>query len=219
VKLLKNIKEIFSRTNMGIKKIGIMGGTFDPIHNGHLVVANEVLNIYNLDKIIFIPAGNPPHKKGPRASSQDRFFMAGIATLSNEKFEVSDIEIKKAEKSYTLNTLRELKAVYPETEIYFITGSDAIVELQTWHEPEELLKLCRFIAVLRPGSDKYEVLRKIEEIKKNCGGTIDLLSLPMLQISSTDIREIFREGRSAKYLLPEAVELYIIKNNLYAEKS
>ncbi len=197
------------------KRVGIMGGTFDPIHLGHLVVANEVLNIYNLDKIIFVPAGNPPHKIGMSDSSGDRFFMTNLATLSNNKFMVSDFEIKNLGKSYTLNTLQEFHSIYLNTEFYFITGTDAIIDLPKWYEPKELLKLCKFIAVSRPGLKKKYLELKINEIKNELNADIEVLNVPMLQISSTDIRERFANGISAKYLLPECVEQYIIKNNLY----
>lgn len=198
-----------------MKKVGIMGGTFDPIHLGHLVVANEVLNIYKLDEIIFVPAGNPPHKIGTRAGSRDRYLMTVLATMSNNKFIVSDIEIKKTDKCYSLDTLKEFHSIYSDTEFYFITGTDAVTDLPNWHEPKELLKLCKFIAVSRPGMDKENVESKIEEIKKDLNGHIELLQVPMLQISSTEIRERFKKGISAKYLLPESVEQYITKNNLY----
>jgi len=201
------------------RKVGIMGGTFDPIHLGHLVVANEVLNIYNLDEIIFIPAGNPPHKKGMGASSWDRYLMATMAVLSNDKFTVSDMEIKNPAKSYTLNTLRELTNKYLDTEFYFITGTDAVIDLPNWHEPEKLLNLCKFIAVSRPGISKERAESKIAEINSEFNGNIELLQVPMLQISSTDIRDRFNRGISAKYLLPESVEQYIIKNNLYLESN
>ena len=200
---------------MTYKKIGIMGGTFDPVHMGHLVVANEVLNIYGLDEIIFIPAGNPPHKRGTKASSWDRYLMTEMATLSNSKFKVSDIEIKKEEKSYTLKTINELKDMYPDAEFYFITGTDAVIELPSWHQPEELLKMCRFIAVSRPGISMGEAKEKISEINNMYNSSIELFQASMLQISSTDIRHRFEMGKSAKYLLPESVEQYIIKNNLY----
>jgi nicotinate-nucleotide adenylyltransferase len=197
------------------RKVGIMGGSFDPIHIGHLVVANEALNIYELDEIIFVPTGDPPHKEGLRADSFHRLLMVNMAVLSNDKFSVSDIEIKSSGKSYTLNTMREFHKLYINTEFYFITGTDAVIALPSWHEPEEVLKLCRFIAASRPGISMEEVNEKINEIKKIFGGKIEVLQVPMLQISSTDIRERFRKGVSAKYLLPECVEQYIIKNKLY----
>lgn len=199
------------------RKVGIMGGSFDPIHLGHLVVANEVLNIYKLDEIIFVPSGNPPHKNGLKANSFHRLLMVNMAVLSNDKFSVSDFEIKSLEKSYTLNTLREFRKLYDDSELYFITGTDAVIDLPNWYEPEEILKLCRFIAVSRPGMSIEEVNDKINEIKKRFGGNIELLQVPMLQISSTNLRERFKMGISAKYLLPESVEQYIIKNGLYKE--
>ena len=202
---------------MATKKIGIMGGTFDPIHFGHLVIANEVLDKYNMEKIIFIPAGNPPHKKTPNASSFDRYLMANLATISNDKFVVSNIEIIKEGKSYTMNTVKELINTYGDTEFYFITGADALIDLPNWHEPDKLLELCKFIAVSRPGFNSLEIEKTIQTIKNQYDGQIELLQVPMLQISSTDIRERIKSGRSAKYLLPETVEQYIIKNDLYAE--
>lgn len=202
---------------MDTKRIGIMGGTFDPIHFGHLVIANEVLDQYNMEKIIFIPAGNPPHKKGSKASSFDRYFMTNLATLSNEKFEVSNIELIKKEKSYTINTLIELGEIYKDAEIYFITGADAIIELPNWYEFNRIIKLCKFIAVTRPDYDTAEIERKIQDIIQKYEGQIEVLKVPMLQISSTDIRNRIKNKRTAKYLLPETVEQYILRNNLYME--
>lgn len=198
-----------------MKRVGIMGGTFDPIHLGHLVVANEVLSKYKLDEIIFIPSGNPPHKTNLKTKPIDRYIMACLATNSNDKFSVSDIEVKKEGRSYSLETLKELHKLYSDREFYFITGTDAVIELPNWHEPKELLKLCKFISVLRPGIDEEYAKSKIEEIKKTINGHIEILHVPMLQISSSDIRERFSKEISAKYLLPEAVEQYILKNNLY----
>lgn len=199
------------------KKIGIMGGTFDPIHYGHLVIANEVLDKYNMERIVFIPAGRPPHKKGPQASSQDRFFMTNLATLSNDRFIVSDIEIKKPEMSYTINTITTLTRNYENAELYFITGMDALVDLPNWYRADELLKLCKFIAVKRPGYNTLEIEKKFNEILDKYNEQIELLQVPMLQISSTDIRKRIQTGRSVKYLLPDTVEDYIIKNKLYTE--
>ncbi len=201
---------------MKMRKVGIMGGSFDPIHLGHLVVANEVLNIHNLDEIVFVPSGNPPHKNGLKAGLFHRLLMVNMAVLSNDKFIVSDFEINNSEKSYTLNTLREFHRLYKNTMFYFITGTDAVIDLPNWYEPEEILKLCTFIAVSRPGTSVDDVNAKINEIQEKYGGSIELLQVPMLQISSTDIRERFKKGLSAKYLLPETVEQYIIKNKLYS---
>ncbi|HHZ03150.1 MAG TPA: nicotinate-nucleotide adenylyltransferase [Tissierellia bacterium] len=197
------------------RKIGIMGGAFDPIHLGHLVAANEVLNTYQLNEIIFVPTGNPPHKNGLIADSLDRYVMVSMAVLSNDKFSVSDIEISSREKSYTLNTLRKFREIYKGAELYFITGADAIIDLANWHQPSEILKLCKLIAVSRPGIGLKEVQDKIKDIQLKYGGTIEIVQIPMLQISSTEIRKRFKKGISAKYLLPESVEQYIIKNKIY----
>lgn len=201
------------------RKIGIMGGSFDPIHFGHLVVANEVLNIYQLDEIIFVPTGNPPHKDTLKADSFHRYIMVSMAVLSNDKFSVSDFEINNSQKSYTLNTLKNFSKRYQDADLYFITGTDAVIELPTWHKPSEVLKLCKLIAVSRPLFSIEKVKERIKEIQNDLGGEIEMLKVPMLQISSTDIRERFEKGTSAKYLLPESVEQYIIKNNLYSRKS
>lgn len=198
-----------------MKKVGIMGGTFDPIHLGHLVIANETLNIYKLDKIIFVPTGNPPHKDGVSASPHDRYLMTVLAAASNEKFIVSDVEVNREDKSYSLETLKQFHKMYPDTEFYFITGTDEVMNLPNWYKPREILKLCKFIAVSRPGMDEEKVQAKVEEIRQDLNGRIDLLQVPMLQISSTEIRERFKNGISAKYLIPEVVEQYIIKNKLY----
>jgi len=199
------------------KKIGIMGGTFDPIHYGHLMIANEVLDKYSMEKIIFVPSGNPPHKENTSACALDRFFMTNIAVLSNDKFIVSDIEIKSSEKSYTINTVKKLKAKYEDAELYFITGTDAILELPKWYDTENLLTLCKFIAVNRSGYSTAEIEVKINEIIEKYHGQIEILKVPMLEISSTNIRQRIKLSRSSKYLLPEMVEEYIIKNNLYLE--
>lgn len=201
-----------------MKKIGIMGGAFDPIHFGHLLIANEALNIYGFEKIFFIPSGNPPHKKGHRASSEDRYIMSSLATLTNENFIVLDIEIKNKDKSYTINTVEKLISMYEDTEFYFITGMDAIVEITTWHKYEELMELCKFIAVNRPISNVDESEAKLLSLINKHPGRIALLEVPMLQISSTDIRQRISENRSIKYLLPDTVEQYIIKNKLYLEQ-
>lgn len=204
---------------MDSKRIGIMGGTFDPIHFGHLVIANEVLDQYHMEKIIFIPAGNPPHKKDSKASSIDRYIMTNLATLSNDKFEVSNIELIKKEKSYTINTLLALREIYKDAEVYFITGADAIIELPNWYEFKSIIKLCKFIAVTRPDYNTHEIKEKIQSIIDIYQGQIELLKVPMLQISSTEIRNRIKNNRTAKYLLPEVVEQYIVKNNLYGDNN
>lgn len=200
-----------------IRKIGIMGGTFDPIHIGHLVTAEAVRIEYNLDKVIFVPAANPPHKQELQVTSaMHRYSMTVMATYSNPYFFVSSIEIDRPGPSYTIDTVSALKAMYPpETELYFITGADAIQELPTWNRIDGLLGLCHFVAATRPGFDStFETV--IDYFGEEGRRRIHRLATPELEISSTDIRERIKQGRSIKYIVPESVENYIIKENLYA---
>jgi len=204
-------------------KIGIMGGTFNPIHYGHLVTAEEALSQFKLDRVIFVPTGQPPHKTtGRLASPDDRYLMTVMATASNSNFFVSRIEIERKGKSYTIDTLRELKFTYGESAtFYFITGADAILEILAWKNTGEIITMCKFIAATRPGYN----LSRIEELKKKLFGTnanskiakdsISIMEIPALAISSTDIRERIKTNRPIKYLLPESVCNYLLKNDLY----
>ena len=196
--------------------IGIMGGTFDPIHNGHLVTAECASYQYDLDKVVFVPSGNPPHKTDKRiTNAQDRYSMALLATMSNPKFRVSRIEIDRAGLSYTIDTVMEFKKIYPGAKIYFITGADAILEIFTWKSPEILLKEVEFIAASRPG---YCLSQLGKEIYDEYRDSINLLEIPGLAISSTNIRTRVKNERPIKYQLPEEVEAYISKHGLYIEK-
>ena len=200
-------------------RIGIMGGTFDPIHYGHLAAAEAARVEFGLCKVIFMPAGNPPHKQSQKISdAEHRYRMTALATSSNSGFEVSRLEVDKAGITYTFDTMEELRSIYGEApEIYFITGADAVLELLTWYKIGELLTLCKFIAVTRPGFDIWKLEQKIAEITSKYDGEIICLEVPLLEISSTDIRERIRSGKPVKYLLPEEVEAYIHKNGLYKE--
>ena len=201
-------------------KIGLMGGTFNPIHYGHMVTAEEALKQFKLDRVIFIPTGTPPHKtSGILANSEDRYLMTVIATASNQDFLVSRIEIDRKGKSYTIDTLRQLKEIFKDrATLYFITGADAILEILTWKDTEEIVTLCKFIAATRPGYD----IRRIEDLKAELFGVsegasknIFLMEIPALAISSTDIRKRIREKRPINYLLPEGVCNYLLKHELY----
>lgn len=202
-----------------LSRIGIMGGTFDPIHYGHLVAAEVSRSELKLDKVIFVPAGRPPHKQSRQISdTEQRYLMTALAVSSNPDFEVSRLEVDKEEITYTYDTVMEFRQIYGEAAcIYFITGADAVLELLTWYRIRELLGICRFIAVTRPGFDKRELEQKIKEITSKYGGDIICIEVPLLEISSTDIRERCRDGKTIKYLLPEEVEQYIWKNGLYRE--
>ena len=203
----------------GQSRIGIMGGTFDPIHYGHLAAAEAARVEFGLCKVIFMPAGNPPHKQSQKISdAEHRYRMTALATSSNSGFEVSRLEVDKAGITYTFDTMEELRSIYGEApEIYFITGADAVLELLTWYKIGELLTLCKFIAVTRPGFDICKLEQKIAEISSKYDGEIICLEVPLLEISSTDIRERIKNGKPVKYLLPEEVEAYIHKNGLYKE--
>ena len=200
-------------------RIGIMGGTFDPIHYGHLAAAEAARIEFGLCKVIFMPVGNPPHKQSQAISdAEHRYRMTALATSSNSGFEVSRLEVDKAGITYTFDTMKELRNIYGEAPArYFITGADAVLELLTWYKLGELLTLCKFIAVTRPGFDICKLEQKIAEITSKYDGEIICLEVPLLEISSTDIRERIRSGKPVKYLLPEEVEAYIHKNGLYKE--
>lgn len=200
-------------------RIGVMGGTFDPIHYGHLVAADVARAEFGLSKVIFVPAGNPPHKQSHIITdSEHRYLMTVLATSSNPDFEVSRIEVEKDELTYTVDTVKDLLRIYGENStIYFITGADAVLELLSWHKIGELLTICKFIAVTRPGFDKRDLEQKIGEISSKYNVEIICIEVPLLAISSTDIRERCKNGKPIKYLLPEAVEEYIANNELYKE--
>ncbi|KXL52864.1 nicotinate-nucleotide adenylyltransferase [Anaerotignum neopropionicum] len=202
------------------KSIAIMGGTFDPIHNGHLVTAEAVRHRFNVDKVIFIPSGRPAHKKNKIITeTEHRYLMAVLATMRNENFEVSRIEIDRPGITYTIDTIEELKSMCrPDVRLYFITGADAIHQIMSWKEPERLLSLCDFVAVTRPGYDRERLNGDIREIREKFTTRIHFMEVPALAISSSDIRERARREEPIKYLLPQAVEDYIRKFCLYQDE-
>ncbi|WP_448807848.1 nicotinate-nucleotide adenylyltransferase [Aminobacterium mobile] len=196
------------------RKIGIMGGTFDPIHYGHLLAAEESFFALDLDEVIFVPTGKPPHKKTRRVSStEDRYTMTLLATLDNPHFKVSRIEIDRNESSHTVDTLREMRHWYAPDSIqfFFITGLDAVLDITTWKEYTALPSLCKTVAVNRPG---YQV-GKLEQLPEIFKGNIVPLEIPLLSISSTEIRRRIESGKNVRYLMPELVERYIYKKGLY----
>ena len=199
------------------RRIGIMGGTFDPIHMGHLITAEMVRTDAHLDEILFIPSARPPHKDGARAASaEDRLIMTERAVQDNPYFSVSDIELRRDGPSYTVDTIAELRADLGEAEIFFITGADAMNDLYLWHEPEQLLRSCRFIVATRQGVPLDEVLLA-EKFSAEERSHIEVLPTPHLEISSTVIRARIRAGLSIRHLVPRAVEEYIEKRGLYRE--
>ena len=197
-------------------KIGIMGGTFDPIHLGHLATAEAVRESFSLDEILFIPAARPPHKLGRLITDeQHRLAMTILATRSNKFFRVSDMELRRTGLSYTLDTMNELHETFGRTtELFFIIGADSLADLRKWHAARELVAKCHFIATTRQGVDL-----DFSAVEKFFGAAarehIHRVTTPGLEISSTDIREKIRLGRSIKYLVPEVVEDYILRERLY----
>jgi nicotinate-nucleotide adenylyltransferase len=193
-----------------------MGGTFDPIHYGHLVVAEVARREFDLERVVFVPSGDPPHKQGvPMTPAERRYEMTLLATASNPWFDCSRRELERSGPSYSVTTLHEYLAEGgPDRELFFITGADAILEILTWHEADEVIRLCRFIAATRPGYD-LERLRRV--LPAAYLERIDELAVPGVLVSSTDLRQRVRECRPIRYLVPELVEEYIRKFGLYRE--
>ena len=200
-------------------KIGIMGGTFDPIHLGHLATAEAVRENFSLDEILFIPAARPPHKLGKFVTDEKhRLAMTILATRSNKFFKVSDMELKRTGLSYTLDTMNELHKIFGKTtELFFIIGADSLADLSKWHAARELVEKCHFIATTRQGVDvNFSAVENF--FGKSAREHIHRVTTPGLEISSTDIREKIRRGRSIKYLVPETVEEYILREKLYDDR-
>jgi nicotinate-nucleotide adenylyltransferase len=198
-----------------IKK-GIFGGTFDPIHNGHLSIAYEALNYLELDKILFMPSGNPPHKlKRDKADSSIRYELIEMAIRSEKHFEVSSFEIQRSELSYTYKTVEYFKMLEPETLWYFITGVDCLMELDTWKNPARIFNCCKLVVFNRPGFNMKDILREKEKNEDVYGKEIIFIDLPLLDISSREIKKKIKEGKRADYLMPQGVYNTIIELGLY----
>jgi len=197
-----------------LHKLAVMGGTFDPIHHGHLFAAEEVASLYELPLVLFVPCRQPPHKD-PQAvtPAEHRLAMTQLAVANNRHFAVSRMELERPGPSYTIDTLRQLRQqLGPETEIFFITGTDAVLEILSWREPEALLAEYTIIAVHRPGYD----VQKIEEVLgPQRAARIRSLAIKTLDISSTELRQRVAQGRSIRYLTPDAVVDYIYAHQLY----
>jgi len=187
-------------------RIGIMGGTFDPIHHGHLVAASEVAHAFDLDEVVFVPTGQP-YQKSRVTPSEHRYLMTVIATAANPRFRVSRVDIDRHGPTYTIDTLRDLRREHPEADLFFISGADAIAQILDWKDAAELWALAHFIAVSRPGHDLS--VRGLPE------GDVSLLEIPALAISSTDCRERVEHGSPVWYLVPDGVVQYISKHQLY----
>ncbi|MFD4029275.1 nicotinate-nucleotide adenylyltransferase [Streptomyces sp. NPDC058637] len=195
-------------TGRGKRRLGVMGGTFDPIHHGHLVAASEVAARFDLDEVVFVPTGQPWQKSHKHVSpAEDRYLMTVIATASNPQFSVSRSDIDRDGPTYTIDTLRDLRTANDDTDLFFITGADALSQILTWRDAEELFSLSHFIGVTRPGH-----LLTDDGLPK---GGVSLVEVPALAISSTDCRARVAQGEPVWYLVPDGVVRYIDKRQLY----
>ena len=196
------------------RRLGVMGGTFDPIHHGHLVAASEVADLFGLDEVVFVPTGQPWQKGRHVTAAEDRYLMTVIATASNPRFSVSRVDIDRAGPTYTTDTLRDLGTSHPDAQLYFITGADALGSILTWQGWEELFNLATFIGVSRPGyelSDSH-ITGALESLPDD---SLHLVEVPALAISSTDCRRRAGAGRPIWYLVPDGVVQYVAKRRLY----
>ena len=194
------------------QRVGVMGGTFDPIHHGHLVAASEVAARFDLDEVVFVPTGQPSFKQGQDVSpAEHRYLMTVIATASNPRFTTSRVDIDRPGLTYTVDTLRDLRAERPDADLFFITGADAIEQIATWKNAPELWEMAHFVAVTRPGH--------VLSVAGLPGEHVSLLEIPALSISSTDCRARARAGDPVWYLVPDGVVQYIAKYRLYRESA
>lgn len=217
-------------------RLGVLGGTFNPVHFGHLRAAEEARERLGLDRVLFVVSGNPPLKSESLAGSEDRHAMVALAVQGNPAFEASDVELRGEGKSYTVDTLKRLRAMLPGSEMFFILGIDAFLDLPNWKEPERLLREASLAVVNRPphsfselaaspflvdGAAALAALKKGGQgpvrVSLEGGGAAFLVSITALEISASAIRSLVREGRSIKYLLPEGIESFIMTHGLYAD--
>jgi nicotinate-nucleotide adenylyltransferase len=190
------------------ERVGIMGGTFDPIHHGHLVAASEVATLFSLDEVIFVPTGEPWQKSHRQVSpAEHRYLMTVIATASNPRFWVSRVDIDRAGPTYTIDTIRDIGAQRPGADLYFITGADALAQILSWKDAEDALKLATFVGVTRPGYDLSD-----EHLPRD---SVTLVDVPAMAISSSDCRARVAAGKPVWYLVPDGVVQYISKHHLY----
>ncbi|HEX2054113.1 MAG TPA: nicotinate-nucleotide adenylyltransferase [Actinomycetota bacterium] len=191
------------------RRIGLMGGTFDPIHHGHLRCAEEARVQFGLDEVVFVPAGDPWQKTGV-SPAEDRYLLTMLATASNPHFSVSRLEIDRGGPTYTVDTLRTFRAFYDgSAELFFITGTDAVAAILSWKDPEETLDLAHFIAANRPG---YQINEEQQSLFR---GRVSVMEMPALEISSQEIRRRVGQGQAIRYLVPDEVVRYIAERSLY----
>lgn len=219
------------------RRVGIMGGTFDPIHNGHLVAGSEVADLFDLDVVVYVPTGQPWQKKHKKVSpAEDRYLMTVVATASNPRFLVSRVDIDREGDTYTVDTLHDMREAYPDAELFFITGADALEKIVTWRDWESMFDLAHFVGVTRPGyalptgrgsgsdadgADGAEAAEAAEAAdlgplqQEVDAGRLSLVDIPAMAISSTGIRQRAEQGRPVWYLVPDGVVQYITKHGMY----
>ncbi len=192
-----------------MQRLGLLGGTFDPIHIGHVLLAQFVCERLELDRVLFVPAADPPHKGECAAAAEDRLAMVELAIQGFPRFRVSRLELERPGKSYTIDTLRRLRAAWPEARLFLIIGTDNVAQLSTWHDPQGILELCTVVAGSR--------LADRESADPGLVARMVLVDTPVLQLSSTQIRQRLGQGLPVRYLLPEKVEEYIRRRGLYQQ--
>ena len=202
-----------------MQRIGVIGGTFDPIHYGHLAAAEEARVRVNLEKVLFSVAGLPPHKLDEEVTpAEHRLAMVQLGIFSNPDFELSRVDVDRSGPSYTVDTISILQEQWGQgTEMFFILGLDSLVEVPTWHQPERLIQLCHLVAVARPG---FEVdMRQLEDSVPGISSRVEIIGMPEVDISSSDLQQRVREGLPIRYQVPEEVERYIREHRLYQQSA
>jgi nicotinate-nucleotide adenylyltransferase len=205
-------------TRPAARRIGIIGGSFDPVHIGHLIIAQDAAERLELSEVIFMPAAIPPHKMHlQRIDSSHRLNLLKLATESDLRFSVSDLEVDRGGISYTVDTLRVLREIYRDADLFLIVGSDTLVDLHTWHKTDEILKLCSVAAVLRPGEDTVKTIEEKIQLPVHQKERLmqNVIDAHRIEVSSSEIRMRLAEGMSIRYLVPPEVEMYIYEHGLY----
>lgn len=199
------------------RRIGLMGGTFDPIHIGHLLLAECAYEQFQLEKVLFLPSGNPPHKEKQNvgATDQERMEMVRLAIAGNPHFLLDDEEMGRKGFTYTSDTLKSLNARFPDIEFYFIIGADSLMTLDDWHEPEQICSRCTIAVAVRNQLSPDAVLKKMREMEERYQARMLLLQTPDLEVSSSNLRALRESGRSIRYYVPDAVLAYICEHGIY----
>ncbi|MBE5927618.1 MAG: nicotinate-nucleotide adenylyltransferase [Lachnospiraceae bacterium] len=201
-----------------MKKVGILGGTFDPIHLGHLIIGENAYDECGLENVFVMPSGQPPHKENSTISDEKhRSTMVKLAIAGNKHFEYSDFELNRKGNIYTADTLELLTSKYPDTHFYFILGEDSLLDIEKWYEPARIMELCSIVVTHRNDGDDTLLNKHIEYLKCKYNADIIKLDVPLIDISSTNIRERVSQGKTIRYFVNSEVEGYIYKNNLYKE--